>query len=141
MKTCKKCNETKPLTEFFKDKSFSDGHYSRCKKCKTESTMKWREENLETYNAGMRKYNKKHYKRFRMLRYKITPEQYEELKEKQNNLCAICKKPPQKTRPLAIDHNHLTGKVRGLLCYSCNRNMHLIDNKKLLNDSIVYSNQ
>jgi hypothetical protein len=37
----------------------------------------------------------------------------------QNNLCAICNN-PSKNKALAIDHNHKTGEVRGLLCHHCN---------------------
>lgn len=39
---------------------------------------------------------------------------------KQNNRCAICTRPPKRLA-LALDHNHATLKVRGLLCFTCNR--------------------
>lgn len=53
---------------------------------------------------------------------------FNELKAKQNNLCAICKsletcpynKNPNIIRDLCVDHCHKTGKVRGLLCDNCN---------------------
>jgi hypothetical protein len=38
----------------------------------------------------------------------------------EGGVCAICGRPP-KTRKLHVDHDHKTGKVRGLLCYTCNR--------------------
>jgi hypothetical protein len=44
---------------------------------------------------------------------------YDALLEKQNGVCAICGKAPITNR-LAIDHNHTTGKSRGLLCLPCN---------------------
>lgn len=45
-----------------------------------------------------------------------------ELFIKQNKCCAICKKPEKSfKRRLSVDHNHRTGKIRGLLCYRCNR--------------------
>jgi translation initiation factor 2 beta subunit (eIF-2beta)/eIF-5 len=58
-------------------------------------------------------------------RYGITLEQYNELLEKQLHACAICKEPESqiswgKTKRLAVDHCHKTGKVRGLLCQRCN---------------------
>ena len=63
-------------------------------------------------------------------RYKtcrITSEQYEELFKKQNGVCAICQQPEWRLnskknglRSLCVDHDHDTGKVRGLLCGSCN---------------------
>ena len=45
---------------------------------------------------------------------------YKELLSLQNNLCAICFDPPKESDRLNIDHNHITGKVRGLLCRVCN---------------------
>jgi hypothetical protein len=55
-------------------------------------------------------------------KYGLTLEQYNEMKERSKNLCYICSRPPKK-RSLCIDHNHKTGKVRGLLCYECNRRL------------------
>lgn len=52
-------------------------------------------------------------------RYGITPEQYTILLTMQRGVCAICQKPPFRVR-LAIDHDHKTGKIRGLLCRRCN---------------------
>jgi hypothetical protein len=53
-------------------------------------------------------------------RYGITLKQYEILLEAQNGVCAICRRPPGKYR-LCVDHDHVTGRVRGLLCQTCNR--------------------
>jgi hypothetical protein len=52
--------------------------------------------------------------------YGITPEQYERMLEDQNHRCAICQEPEKQSRRLAVDHDHSTGKVRSLLCQSCN---------------------
>ena len=53
--------------------------------------------------------------------YGITPEQYDEMLEKQDGYCAVCLKHHSefKTR-LAVDHDHKTGELRGLLCMNCN---------------------
>jgi len=67
-------------------------------------------------NPERKKY---HDRKNRLKQYGITIEQYEEMFRKQRGLCAICKKPEDKFR-LAVDHNHITGKVRGLLCHNCN---------------------
>jgi len=58
-------------------------------------------------------------------KYGITDEQYDAMLKAQNGACAICKRPERmfigstRTR-LAVDHSHKTGKVRGLLCSTCN---------------------
>jgi hypothetical protein len=55
--------------------------------------------------------------------YGVTWEEYEALLTKQEHCCAICKRPPSGTKVnsrLHVDHDHRTGKVRGLLCHSCN---------------------
>ncbi len=52
-------------------------------------------------------------------KYGLTPDGYKSLFNAQNGKCWICGKPPGKRR-LAVDHDHATGTVRGLLCHNCN---------------------
>lgn len=54
-------------------------------------------------------------------RYGITLDQYNEMLEKQEHSCGLCGRHESefKTR-LAVDHNHVTGEIRGLLCSYCN---------------------
>ena len=52
--------------------------------------------------------------------YGVTLAYVEECQIKQQNVCGICGRPPKKNR-LAMDHNHRSGKARGLLCMICNR--------------------
>jgi hypothetical protein len=52
----------------------------------------------------------------------VTDAEYERLLAAQSGDCAICGNPP-KTRRLHADHNHKTGRVRGLLCHKCNRGL------------------
>ena len=78
------------------------------------------------------------------LKFKMTIDDYENMVKEQKGLCAICHKPESKIVNgkiilLAIDHNHKTGKVRGLLCYSCNIGIgHLRDNPELLRLAAKY---
>jgi hypothetical protein len=60
----------------------------------------------------------------------ITVEQYDELFSLQNEVCKICLQPEMGKR-LAIDHNHTTGQVRGLLCQQCNCLIGFIENKNI----------
>ena len=56
-------------------------------------------------------------------RYGLNEEQFAAMVKAQHGVCAICSRPPQKRKGTAIlhvDHDHQTGKVRGLLCYECN---------------------
>ena len=50
----------------------------------------------------------------------VTSADYDRMLAAQGGVCAICGSPP-KTRRLHVDHDHATGKVRGLLCHRCNR--------------------
>jgi hypothetical protein len=50
----------------------------------------------------------------------VTDAEYARLLEAQGGHCALCPNTP-KTRRLHVDHDHATGKVRGLLCHRCNR--------------------
>lgn len=57
-------------------------------------------------------------------KYGITEEQYDELLRTQKNCCAVCEQHESSfTRRLAVDHNHRTGEVRGLLCNYCNHRL------------------
>ena len=69
-------------------------------------------------------------------KYGITLKEYGELYNKQKGKCAICNK---KCKVLHIDHDHITGKVRGLLCGEHNRGIGMFnDNKDLLLKAINY---
>ena len=80
-----------------------------------------------------------------MYHYGITLDEFRSLLLKQNGLCAICEKPETVKhksgvlKQLSIDHDHLTKKIRGLLCYNCNRGIgHLQDNPGILSRAALY---
>ena len=67
------------------------------------------------------KAERKQYNRERFLReYGLTAEEYEERVRAQGGVCAICGKPQPGGKPLCVDHNHRTNKLRALLCHGCN---------------------
>ena len=67
-------------------------------------------------------------------------QEYNSLFLKQNGCCAICKKHQSEfTISLAVDHDHITKKVRGLLCYNCNMGLgRFKDNLDYLNNASKY---
>jgi hypothetical protein len=98
----------------------------------------------------MREYRKKNPEKMKAIdlkkRFGISLEHYYEMLEKQNHICAICKRPENAVdhrtglpRALAVDHCHATGKVRGLLCTQCNRGLGKFnDNKEYLLSAVKY---
>jgi hypothetical protein len=62
------------------------------------------------------------------VKYGLTHEQYKSLLISQGSRCAICRtKTPRGRGEWAVDHDHTTGKVRGLLCTKCNTGIGLFD--------------
>jgi hypothetical protein len=76
----------------------------------------------------------------------VDANRYQEMLREQDGVCAICSQPERapdgssgKIKDMAIDHDHATGAVRGLLCSTCNRALGLFrDDKALLNAAVVY---
>lgn len=64
--------------------------------------------------------------------YGITLEQYKKMLKDQNECCALCKN----KRPLRVDHDHRTGKVRGLLCDKCNLSLGLLEENEVAIENI-----
>ncbi len=82
----------------------------------------------------MKKFGKQRLDKKLRKSYRISLEDYEAMLSSQNNVCAICKthrdfmdKKKGIKRSLAVDHDHKTGKVRGLLCHRCNTAIGLFD--------------
>lgn len=76
-------------------------------------------------------------------KYGLTKKQYEEKLNVQNGVCAICSKPEtsvdgrtERLKNLAVDHNHKTNKIRGLLCWRCNGTIGKIEEDLDLLDKI-----
>lgn len=72
-----------------------------------------------------------------MRKYKISLEKYNELYINQSGVCAVCLRPEtmkylEKVRQLCVDHDHETGKVRGLLCSNCNRALGLLQDSPVV---------
>ncbi len=91
--------------------------------------LKQRAKNPEGHKIRQRKAHIKY-------RYGISVEAYEEMVRCQDGRCLICKKKPKR---LFVDHSHKTGKVRGLLCGTCNSAIGLLqDDPRILAAAITY---
>lgn len=103
---CPTCGETNP-NKFYQSNGkitnayCSDCHKERCKQRYHSKTMIERRAE-------------------KAVAYGLTVEEYLKLYSDQNGLCAICNSEPNTKRGLHVDHDHKTGKARGLLCHGCN---------------------
>lgn len=116
-KACTRCKKDRPLDAFGlrKRKSGTNVH-SWCKSCCTAAA---RESHAKNPELNERRWHDSHLRR----RYGITLKQYEQLLVDQNGGCKLCgsKVGRQGTQMrLCVDHDHKTGRVRGLLCGGCN---------------------
>lgn len=117
---CTRCHEVYPQNEeyFPIDRQNKSGLSWRCHECNKELSKKWREENKERYKHTLRNCALQE-------KYGISEEDYLQMLDDQSGVCAICGQEESRQvngtpTLLCVDHNHNTGKVRGLLCHSCN---------------------
>ncbi len=140
MKKCFKCGKFKNLDEFYKHKQMADGYLGKCKKCTKHDASAHRKANIEAVRAYDRTRTKlPHRRSYQLRKFGITSIEYDEILKRQNNVCAICNKISESGRRLAVDHDHDSGMVRGLLCGKCNRGIGLFDdNPETLEKAISY---
>ena len=134
-KNCTKCFKSKSIESFYKNKNFKDGRAYSCIDCSKKD-----HKNRAKDPARKKDMRNNHLRS----RYGITIEDYEKMMALQNGLCAICKKEETKKHskygnimPLSVDHDHLTGEVRGLLCSQCNMLLGRLESSKEIYHGIV----
>lgn len=129
-KRCTECTETKPLSEFYAHPRMADGYFNRCKACDRararESMKRLREAPGYTepeYDRGS-----EYTRRVRLKsKYGTTPEAVDAMLDDQGGACAICRIDEPGGRGFwNVDHDHDTGRIRGLLCCACNRGIGLL---------------
>jgi hypothetical protein len=163
-KACKTCKEVKPPEAFYiinkpaVRQHLGPGRQPHCIICHNKRVserkrvageawhkkenfrkMKWINENRERHDKTSLS------SRLKRL-FNITLEDYDNMLKSQNGTCAICKQTETKMnkflgipKRLAVDHCHMTGKVRGLLCFHCNSSIgKLKDSVELLQNAIEY---
>lgn len=147
-KRCSCCKTEKPLIDFCSNRSRPDGLNCNCRVCAARYRKVWREEHggRKKDDERQKEYVKTHKPSFMAKRTKadyhlrqtfgITLEDYDQMLDEQNGVCAICGKPETSTsrygnvKRLSVDHDHKTGKIRSLLCDICNKNLGVYENGK-----------
>lgn len=144
---CTRCQLEKPSAEFRVDRRKNNGLRSHCRACdrayarirqrKTEQAVHWRKANPEA------SYQQTRASKLRGL-YGITVAEYDHLLAKQGGKCAICGSADPRGRKGAkryfgVDHCHITGVVRGLLCMPCNTGIgNLGDSPAVVSAALAY---
>lgn len=138
MKLCRKCGEYQTEENFYKG-------YSLCKKCHKQKSIKWALENKDKnkqYRAKwMRDWRKANPIKNRQIdrqkelkRLGISIEIFNKILKEQEGKCAICRLDFEKENKKAcIDHSHITGEIRGILCKICNLQLGHIEIQRIKN--------
>ena len=133
-KRCKYCKEEKPLDSFSPHPHTKDKLSNKCRQCvkdynRSRHSLRTRDD-LDRINLKRRQNRnttltdrKKTLKR----KYGITLDIYNDMLKNQKGVCKICKQLCKSGKVLAVDHCHQTGKVRGLLCATCNTGLGRIE--------------
>lgn len=152
LKACRRCGELKSIADdFHRRRKESEGRVAVCKACHSEKLQDYFADpvNRARRFAAQKQYHELSRPRTRarsLQKYGITPGEYDRMYDEQDGLCAICLS--QRSRlgtgasrgdVLCVDHDHESGRVRGLLCQRCNRAIGLLgDDHDVLLSAIDY---
>lgn len=113
-KHCKGCERYLPLDAFGKRKAAPDGLKYTCRECDAAYQKDYQAQ------EHVKEKNREYHRKWHLERtYGVTAEQYAEMLFLQGGRCAACPSDGD-GKKLHLDHNHVTGEVRGLLCWCCN---------------------
>lgn len=125
---CCDCGQIKPLNEFKIDRKMYLGRSGQCKECHNEKAKSyWKSERGKAAKRQFTERRKAHWEQVSIAerdkslkrRFGIGLPEYNLLKTEQRELCAICEQHAG-IKTLHVDHDHISGQVRGLLCRNCN---------------------
>lgn len=127
-KVCKQCGKEGSLDLFQKDITKKDKVRPECKECTAANRKKRYSPVVNRKNNMQKNFGKG------------ILETYKHLFDLQGGVCAICQSPENgRYAHLSVDHDHDTGKIRGLLCNNCNRGIGLLkDDPKILEQAKKY---
>lgn len=130
---CPKCDTAKPISNFYRNRASRTGFNTYCKPCQNAANERSKAKNPD---------RQKEYDRRTWLKRRFGPDgmdTYERLMVEQGGVCAICGQACASGMRLAIDHNHQTGKLRGLLCRDCNTSLGKFgDSVERLREAVAY---
>ena len=122
--------------------AYQKAHRARINELRKRETSNHRKHSKEWRDANKARADRNSRSSYMRKRYGISIEQYESLLLNSGNACAICSQRPNGTRArsrLHVDHCHVTGKFRGMLCPNCNTALGMVkDNIKTLRLMIAY---
>jgi hypothetical protein len=115
-KRCATCRRTLALDEFGKDRTTPDGLKCYCVECLRKKYRVW-----DLHKKG------------------LTVAEYDEIWNRQGQKCGLCGDATTTGRGWHVDHNHESGKIRGIVCHNCNLGLgHFRDNPDFLRKAIEY---
>lgn len=123
-KQCRRCEIVKPGSEFGKRSASPDGLNYICKQCAAQERADRKElkRKQKVYQEALKADARKEAKLQR--HYGMSLADYHTRLTEQGGCCAICGRDPEGfVRAFAVDHDHVTGRVRGILCPDCNRGL------------------
>lgn len=140
VKKCRICGRELPVSYFYKRNSSRDGYRGECKECHANKSKAYYNSHKAEHRVVSRRYSIKK-------NYGLTEDEFSALYESQGGKCAICGKSltkvgKEKSKVANIDHDHKTGKVRGILCQGCNLGLGgFRDNPEYLLSALFYLNK
>jgi hypothetical protein len=160
VKHCKICGELKPLSGFYRMAGMRDGHRNDCKVCNLADkrrrymsdpakykamVRRWQKANADHVNAYQRdlrarpEQKRKQRDAYYRRTFGISADDFDALLEAQGGVCAICACAPEREASFHLDHDHVTGDIRGVLCLSCNQGVgQFQDDPELLERAAAY---
>lgn len=124
--------------------TWARAHYQKNKEReKARSRAKYQKYKEKTKAQSRSHYRKEIRGKMLLAKYGITKPEYDQLLKEQGGVCAICRKSETvkqggEVKSLSVDHNHQTGKIRGLLCSKCNMVLGKINDINILANAINY---
>ena len=153
-RVCTLCEKWKPWEQFNKATGGFRGKRSRCRNCDGAVGAKWKEDSnyYQSNRDAILQYKRDSYcpiakKNYNLQhKYDITLDDFMSMLKAQQEKCKVCLRDiimfagrKSKKNGAVVDHDHLTGRVRGLLCHSCNRAIGLLsDNTENLRRAIEH---